>query len=302
MSSVSAGSDRRPAGSSRSPTSPTTRGTSAAMTSTSRSCATSSIGPERVEGGRRLADSRHRVAALVPALAWRGQQSARRRRAHRATSRAPSNPPTGTGYDPHDPVPSWGFRVMYTGGSTVSGPYEQTRVERRDDVLVYTSAPLDETRSRSSATSSCTCGSPTSAPRHRLRREVVHRRSRRHVGEPGRRLPPRTPARRWRTPKLLEPGEEVELVARARPDRVPLRAGLPHPRADHVERVPPPRAQHEHRQPDRRRRARQSSPTRPSSTTPTTPRTSCSPSSPDNRPSRFLGRVSRVQQLTPGAP
>ncbi len=45
-------------------------------------------------------------------------------------------------YDPHDPVPSWGFRVMYTGGSTVSGPYEQTRVERRDDVLVYTSAPL----------------------------------------------------------------------------------------------------------------------------------------------------------------
>jgi uncharacterized protein len=42
-------------------------------------------------------------------------------------------------YDPADPVPSWGFRVMYTGGTTVAGPFDQHRVEQRDDVLVYTS-------------------------------------------------------------------------------------------------------------------------------------------------------------------
>ncbi|HVV35409.1 MAG TPA: CocE/NonD family hydrolase [Acidimicrobiales bacterium] len=47
-------------------------------------------------------------------------------------------------YNPHDPAPSWGFRVMYTGGTTVAGPYEQTRVEQRDDVLCYTSPPFTE--------------------------------------------------------------------------------------------------------------------------------------------------------------
>jgi hypothetical protein len=46
-------------------------------------------------------------------------------------------------YDPFDPVPSWGFKVMYTGGTTLAGPYEQTRVEKRPDVLVYTSPPLE---------------------------------------------------------------------------------------------------------------------------------------------------------------
>ena len=54
-----------------------------------------------------------------------------------------SEPPDSYVYDPADPVPSWGFRVMYTGGTTCAGPYEQTRVESRDDVLVYTSAPVD---------------------------------------------------------------------------------------------------------------------------------------------------------------
>ncbi len=47
-------------------------------------------------------------------------------------------------YDPMDPVPGWGFRVMYTGGSVVNGPYEQTRVERRPDVLCYTTEELTE--------------------------------------------------------------------------------------------------------------------------------------------------------------
>jgi hypothetical protein len=33
---------------------------------------------------------------------------------------------------------------MYTGGTTVAGPFEQMRVEQRDDVLVYTSDALSE--------------------------------------------------------------------------------------------------------------------------------------------------------------
>jgi putative CocE/NonD family hydrolase len=55
-----------------------------------------------------------------------------------------SESPDQFAYDPHDPVPSWGFRVMYTGGTTVCGPFDQRRVEQRDDVLVYTSAPFTE--------------------------------------------------------------------------------------------------------------------------------------------------------------
>lgn len=59
----------------------------------------------------------------------------------------PDAPPAGESpdrydYDPFAPVPSWGFKVMYTGGTTLAGPYEQTRVEKRQDVLVYTSPPL----------------------------------------------------------------------------------------------------------------------------------------------------------------
>jgi putative CocE/NonD family hydrolase len=55
---------------------------------------------------------------------------------------AASEAPDRYTYDPSDPAPSWGFRVMYTGGTTVAGPFEQTRVEQRDDVLTYTSAPM----------------------------------------------------------------------------------------------------------------------------------------------------------------
>jgi len=46
-------------------------------------------------------------------------------------------------YDPADPVPSFGGRFFRVGGS-LPGPFDQRRVESRADVLVYTSAPLDE--------------------------------------------------------------------------------------------------------------------------------------------------------------
>jgi len=45
-------------------------------------------------------------------------------------------------YDPADPVPSIGGTSIY--GSAKPGPWDQREVEKRDDVLVYTSEPLEE--------------------------------------------------------------------------------------------------------------------------------------------------------------
>lgn len=47
-------------------------------------------------------------------------------------------------YDPASPVPSLGGHACCTGTDTESGSYDQTRIEERDDVLVYTSAPLEK--------------------------------------------------------------------------------------------------------------------------------------------------------------
>ena len=44
-------------------------------------------------------------------------------------------------YDPQDPVPTAGGPIMH---SEFSGPQDRRAVERRDDILVYTSDPLDE--------------------------------------------------------------------------------------------------------------------------------------------------------------
>ena len=58
-----------------------------------------------------------------------------------------SAPTRGTGadryvYDPHHPVPSRGGRHFKIGGS-LAGPFDQYRIESRQDVLVYTSEPLE---------------------------------------------------------------------------------------------------------------------------------------------------------------
>ena len=47
-------------------------------------------------------------------------------------------------YDPADPVPSLGGQACCTGISTGAGGYDQSEIETREDVLVYTSDVLDE--------------------------------------------------------------------------------------------------------------------------------------------------------------
>ena len=46
-------------------------------------------------------------------------------------------------YDPERPVPSWGGCTLFPGAQS-AGPRDQRSVEERDDVLVYTSAPLSQ--------------------------------------------------------------------------------------------------------------------------------------------------------------
>ena len=47
-------------------------------------------------------------------------------------------------YDPQLPVPSLGGGVCCTGGAVTPGAFDQRKIEVRNDVLVYTSEPLDE--------------------------------------------------------------------------------------------------------------------------------------------------------------
>jgi putative CocE/NonD family hydrolase len=47
-------------------------------------------------------------------------------------------------YDPQLPVPSLGGGVCCTGGAVEPGAFDQRKIEVRNDVLVYTSEPLDE--------------------------------------------------------------------------------------------------------------------------------------------------------------
>jgi len=59
------------------------------------------------------------------------------------------DPPSGVGkdtfvYNPANPVPSLGGHACCTGTDTEAGSYDQRQIEKRDDVLVYTSAPLEQ--------------------------------------------------------------------------------------------------------------------------------------------------------------
>ncbi len=60
------------------------------------------------------------------------------------TAKAKKDNPDGFTYDPMQPVPSYGGNVCCTGNAVKGGSYDQQQMETRNDILVYTSDPLDE--------------------------------------------------------------------------------------------------------------------------------------------------------------
>lgn len=46
-------------------------------------------------------------------------------------------------YDPHNPVPSYGGNVCCTGNAIQGGAFDQQQMEARNDILVYTTEPLE---------------------------------------------------------------------------------------------------------------------------------------------------------------
>ena len=66
------------------------------------------------------------------------------------SARRPPTPPTRFVYDPRNPVPTRGGRLLGVGGAA-AGAFDQRDVEMRDDVLVYTTPPLVARRWRSPA-------------------------------------------------------------------------------------------------------------------------------------------------------
>ncbi|MBK9135283.1 MAG: CocE/NonD family hydrolase [Betaproteobacteria bacterium] len=113
-------------------------------------------------------------------------------------------------YDPADPVPSRGGPLCCTGNpADRAGPVDQADVERRDDVLVYTSAPLAEDL-RIAGPLAARLSFSSSAPDTDLVARLVHlwpdgRAT--NIQEGALRL-------RWRegfaAPRLLQPGERVQ--------------------------------------------------------------------------------------------
>jgi putative CocE/NonD family hydrolase len=47
-------------------------------------------------------------------------------------------------YDPMNPVPSYGGNVCCTGSAVQGGSFDQSKMEERDDILVYTSEPFKD--------------------------------------------------------------------------------------------------------------------------------------------------------------
>ena len=55
-----------------------------------------------------------------------------------------AEPADGFSYDPDDPAPSRGGPVCCTGNAEAEGSYDQSKIEMRPDVLVYSTPPLKE--------------------------------------------------------------------------------------------------------------------------------------------------------------
>lgn len=56
---------------------------------------------------------------------------------------AKNSPADGFTYDPLNPVPSYGGNVCCTGNAVQGGAFDQRKMETRNDILVYTSEPLE---------------------------------------------------------------------------------------------------------------------------------------------------------------
>lgn len=54
------------------------------------------------------------------------------------------NSPDSFTYDPMNPVPSFGGNVCCTGNAIQGGAWDQTKMEQRNDILVYSTEPLKE--------------------------------------------------------------------------------------------------------------------------------------------------------------
>ncbi|MEO1652775.1 MAG: CocE/NonD family hydrolase, partial [Bacteroidota bacterium] len=52
--------------------------------------------------------------------------------------------PDAFAYDPQNPVPSYGGNVCCTGNAVKGGAYDQQEMETRNDILVYSTEPLEE--------------------------------------------------------------------------------------------------------------------------------------------------------------
>jgi putative CocE/NonD family hydrolase len=61
-----------------------------------------------------------------------------------ATAPPANDAPDSFTYDPMNPVPSYGGNVCCTGNAVQGGSFDQTKMEQRDDILVYTSEPFRE--------------------------------------------------------------------------------------------------------------------------------------------------------------
>ncbi len=61
-----------------------------------------------------------------------------------ATPAGSKDAPDAIIYDPMNPVPSYGGNVCCTGNAVTGGAFDQQEMEKREDILVYTSEPLEE--------------------------------------------------------------------------------------------------------------------------------------------------------------
>ncbi|WP_298323903.1 CocE/NonD family hydrolase [uncultured Dokdonia sp.] len=61
-----------------------------------------------------------------------------------STNKATADNVDGFTYDPMQPVPSYGGNVCCTGNAVQGGAFDQQQMETRNDILVYTTDPLEE--------------------------------------------------------------------------------------------------------------------------------------------------------------